>query len=184
MNPIDFLQLKAFARQEGTYLGLIWIVSFACYIGEFNTPALGVVALALAMSSPFFIAIRLKKFRDNIRNGMISYKRGLAFCILSFFYASLLFAIAQFIYFRFIDHGFLLNQYNAVFASVEAKKVMEAMAAKTEIENGIRLIASMRPIEIVFNFLSMNISIGIILSLPIAVLMKSAHEINKINKQQ
>lgn len=184
MSPIEFLQLKGFARQEGTFLGLIWIASFACYIGEFSSPTLGMVALVLAMVSPFFIAMRLRKFRDNARDGIISFRRGLAFCILSFFYASLLFALAQFIYFRFLDHGFLISQYNAMFASPEAKKMMEAMAAGTEIKNGINMIAAMRPIEIAFNFLSMNISIGIILSMPIAALMKSTPRINSINKQQ
>ena len=94
MDPIEFKQLKAFARQEGTYVGLIWIVSFACFIGEFSSPILGLTAMILAVISPFFLAIRLKRFRDQARDGAISFRRALAFCILAFFYASLLFAVA------------------------------------------------------------------------------------------
>jgi hypothetical protein len=184
MNPLEFTQLKAFARQDGTILGLIWIASFACFIGEFSNPMLGMAALILAVISPFFVAMRLRKFRDNSRDGVISFRRALAYCILAFFYASLLFAIAQYVYFRYMDHGFLVAQYNNMFNAPEAKQMMKVMAAGEQIKSGINLLASLRPIEIVFEFLSMNISIGIILSVPIAALMKRTTSINSINKQQ
>jgi hypothetical protein len=184
MDPIEFKQLKAFARQEGTYVGLIWVVSFACFIGEFSSPLLGLTAMILAVISPFFLAMRLKKFRNNARNGIISFRRALAFCMLSFFYASLLFAIAQYIYFRYMDNGFLVSQYATMFSTPEAKSMMNAMAAGNQIKDGINLLSSLRPIEIVFEFLSMNISIGIIISVPIAAIMKSTTAINSINKQE
>lgn len=185
MSPLEFIQLKAFARQDGTILGVIWIVSFACFIGEFSNPLLGMVALILAVISPFFVAMRLRKFRDHIRDGNISFRRALAYGILMFFYASLLFAIAQYVYFRYFDHGFLVGQYNSMFSTPEAKNMMKAMQAGEQIKNGINLLASLRPIEIVFEFLSMNISIGILLSVPIAALMRSTSTtINSINKQQ
>ncbi len=185
MDPIEFKQLKAFARQEGTYVGLIWIVSFACFIGEFSSPILGLSAMILAVISPFFLAIRLKRFRDQARDGAISFRRALAFCILAFFYASLLFAVAQYVYFRYIDNGFLVSQYTTMFSTPEAKNMMNAFAAGNQIKDGINLLGSLRPIEIVFEFLSMNISIGIIISVPIAAIMKSTTAINKsINKQE
>lgn len=51
INPEEIIQLKAFARQDGTFLGLIWIASFACYVGEFHTSSLGMLALILAVIS-------------------------------------------------------------------------------------------------------------------------------------
>ncbi len=184
MDPIEFKQLKAFARQEGTFVGLIWIVSFACFIGEFSSPILGLTAMILAAISPFFLALRLKRFRDQARDGLISFRRALAFCILAFFYASLLFAVAQYIYFRYIDNGFLVSQYTTMFSTPEAKNMMKAIAAGNQIKDGINLLGSLRPIEIVFEFLSMNISLGIIISVPIAAIMKSTKAFNSINKQE
>ena len=72
-----------------------------------------------------------------------------------------------------------------MFSTPEAKNMMNAFAAGNQIKDGINLLGSLRPIEIVFEFLSMNISIGIIISVPIAAIMKSTTAINKsINKQE
>ena len=103
----------------------------------------------LAVISPFFLAIRLKRFRDQARDGAISFRRALAFCILAFFYASLLFAVAQYVYFRYIDNGFLVSQYTTMFSTPEAKNMMNAFAAGNQIKDGINLLGSLRPIEIV-----------------------------------
>ena len=32
IKPEDIIQVKAFARQDGAFLSLLWIVSFACII--------------------------------------------------------------------------------------------------------------------------------------------------------
>ena len=52
-----------------------------------------------ALASPFFAARRLWKFRDEVREGQISFLRSMAYYMLMFFYASVLFALAQYIYF-------------------------------------------------------------------------------------
>jgi hypothetical protein len=40
---------------------------FCLFIGEFSNPMLGMAALILAVISPFFVAMRLKRFRDKSR---------------------------------------------------------------------------------------------------------------------
>ena len=41
MTPIEYVQLRAFARQDGALLSLLWIGSFACYIQGLTYPSLG-----------------------------------------------------------------------------------------------------------------------------------------------
>lgn len=184
INPNEFVQLKAFARQDGTFLGLIWIVSFACYVGEFHYSPLGMLAMILAVISPFFVIMRLKKFRDNVRNGVISFRRALWYCIFSFLYASLLFAIIQYLYFAFIDKGFLVQQYEAMMSTSEAKQVMNIYKIANEMEDGISAFARLTPIEKALNFLTMNLTVGAILSFPIAAIMKSKNtEVNNNNQE-
>ena len=183
INPEEIIQLKAFARQDGTFLGLIWIASFACYVGEFHSSSLGMLALILAVISPFFLAMRLKRFRDKSRGGVISFRRSLAFCMFSFFYASLLFAIVQYVYFAYIDKGFLVQQYNIMMSTPEAKQLLNIYKMANEMYDGIAAFARLTPIEKSLNFLTMNISIGLILSFPIAAIMKSTVKIDNNNQE-
>ena len=45
MTPEEYIQLKAFARQDGAMLSLLWIGSFACYIKGLSSPTLAFAAL-------------------------------------------------------------------------------------------------------------------------------------------
>ena len=47
MTPAEYIQLKAFARQDGALLFLLWIASFACYIIGISSPLYATVALVL-----------------------------------------------------------------------------------------------------------------------------------------
>ncbi len=159
----NFIQLKAFARQDALVLSLIWIASFAC-ITLVHAGALGNL---LALATPFIIAWRLTKFRDQILGGFISFRRAFAYGVYTFFYASLLFALAQFAYFRFLDHG--------AFATMitESMRLLAPMyeqsgISKAELNSNIDLVAMLTPIQWSFLFMMQNIIIGFIASLPIA----------------
>ena len=75
MTPEEYKQLKAFARQDGALLSLLWIGAMICYIQGLNSPILGMLAMLLIVASPFYAANRLRKFRDNAREGIISFIR-------------------------------------------------------------------------------------------------------------
>ena len=44
-------------------------------------------------------------FRNNVLGGAISLRRAYAYSLYNFVYASLVFALVQFVYFRFVDNG-------------------------------------------------------------------------------
>ena len=102
MTKIEsFMQVKAFARQDGMLMALLWTASFACY----TLLKAGAIADLLTISTPIFLAWRMSKFRDYALGGIISFRRGLLHGIYTFFYASLAFALVQFAYFQFLDNG-------------------------------------------------------------------------------
>ena len=172
MTPEEFYQLKAFARQDGALLSLLWIGSFACYILGTATPMLGTVALILIVASPFFAANRLRHFRDGAREGVISFMRGYAYTALTFFYAALLLAAAIYIYFAFIDNGYLLSTINQFLGTKEGKQLIELYGMKDQLQANLNALAELRPIDYAVNMLSVNITIGLILGLPIAAVMQ------------
>lgn len=171
ITSAEYIQLRAFARVDGAYLGILWIISFACYLAGLSTQLLGLIGTFLAIGSPIFAYLRLKKFRDYARHGIISFKRSMAYFILMFFYASLIFALAQYIYFAFIDDGYLLRSYISILSTPEAEQIIKAygMTLKQMTEN-LNALSEISPIMIALNIMPINITVGIILSIPMALI--------------
>ena len=173
----EYEQIKAFARIDGAIMGVMWIISFACFIAQFHMPLLNMAALIFGIASIIVSAIRLRNFRDNILDGVISYWRAYGYSLLTYFYAALLLAAAQYIYFQFIDHGFLLNQYTAMTSSPEFKSMMTLYGIKAdEMKLTMDTIATLRPIDIALQFLTTNLFFGIVISWPMAALIKSKYK--------
>lgn len=173
----EYEQIKAFARIDGAIMGVMWIISFACFIAQFYMPLLNMAALIFGIASIIVSAIRLRNFRDNILDGVISYWRAYGYSLLTYFYAALLLAATQYIYFQFIDHGFLLNQYTAMTSSPEFKSMMTLYGIKAdEMKLTMDTIATLRPIDIALQFLTTNLFFGIVISWPMAALIKSKYK--------
>ena len=171
MEATEYIQLKAFARMDGALLAVLWTASFACYVLGLSQPGLGMVAMVLALVTPFFVARRLKKFRDEGREGVISFRRAWAYTLLSFFYASVLFAIVHLIYFSYMDHGYFFGMLTKMMTTPEnvqaLGKDMVGMVAEA-----LHTAAKMRPIDLALNLMMSNLFIGLIASFPIAAVMK------------
>ena len=172
MTPEEYFQMKAFARQDGALLSVLWIGSFACYIKGLTSPALGMLAVMLIVVSPFFAASRLRHFRDYGREGIITFGRGYAYTVLIFFYAGLLLAAALYIYFAFLDNGFLLGKFTELITSVEGQQALDLYGMRNQAEEGLQAMSELRPIDFALNMLTVNIITGFVLGMPIAALMQ------------
>lgn len=169
----DYEQLKAYARTDGAIVGGLWILSFAFFIGEFYNPLFGFAMMFVGVFSLVFAAMRLKRYRDNVAGGAITFGRGLLYSMLVYFYAALLMAAGQFVYFQFIDGGFLVSQYAGMVTSPEYKAMLSAYGATTDdMQVLIDNLSALRPIDIALQFFTANIILGFFVSLPIAVMMK------------
>ncbi len=173
----EYEQLKEYARRDGAIVGVLWILSFAFFIGEFYNPLLGFVSLVIGVYSLVFASMRLRRYRDTALGGIISFRRALLFSMLVYFYAALLMAAAQFVYFQFIDHGFMLSQYTEITGTPEFKTMLSAYGMRPEdMKLAMDNLAALRPIDIALQFLSTNIILGLLISLPIAAMMKSKYK--------
>ena len=181
MTPREYIQLKAFARQDGALLSLLWIGALFCYVQGMTSPTMGMLALMLIVVSPFFAASRLRHFRDYAREGNISFGRGYAYIVLLFFYGGLLLAAAIYVYFAFMDNGFLLMKLSEVMNSEEGRQAMQASGMAQQMTEGLNELRNMRPIDYSLNMLTFNIITGFILGLPIAAFMQ--RQTVKVEKQ-
>ena len=172
ITPAEYIQLKAFARQDGALLALLWVVIFLLYIIGVSNQMLGMAAVLLLFYLPFFVGERLKKFRDYGREGLISFRRGYAYTILVFFYGGVLFAVAQYLYFAFMDNGFLLSQFSKMVTSEEGKALLQQYGMQQMVDESLQEMANIRPIDYALNMLTINICLGFILGLPISLVMQ------------
>lgn len=168
----DIIQLKAFARQDALLLGGVWMLSFAFIVMAPRS----ILGGLLALSTPFVVAWLLRRFRDKALDGVISFRRGYAYSVYCFIYASLLFAVVQYVYFRFIDGGQFMQMLT------ESMKVLTPIYQKNgfnsgELQQALEEIKSIPPSQLVFTLLMQNIFIGLFLSVPIAVILR------KVNSQ-
>lgn len=174
MTAPEYVQLKAYARQDGFFLALLWIASFACYIMGITNGLLGMAAMMLAVMTPFFVAGRLRKFRDEGREGVISFRRSYAYTVFVFFYGAVLLAVAQFVYFAYLDNGYLLSTYSKIVSSSEGHELIKQYGMSQMVNDSLSEMASLRPIDFALNILTVNIIIGFLLGVPIGLVMQRA----------
>ena len=153
-------------------LSVLWIASFDCYVAGLTNPVYSLVAMGLMVVTPFFVGHQLGKFRDVGREGIISLRRGWAYSVFVFFYAAILLALAQYVYFAFIDQGYVMLSFSRALSSPEARQVIEQYGMQQTMTESLEMMGQMRPIDYALNVLTVNIVIGIVLGFPIAALMK------------
>ena len=163
----DFLQLKAFARQDALILSAVWTASFLCV----TMAAAGALGNLLAIATPFVVGWRLTKFRDDALGGSISFRRAFAFSLYVFAYASLVFALVQFVYFRFLDHG----AFSAMIG--ESMRLLTPMYKENgisaeQITQSIDMVGMLTPVQWAFIFMMQNLLVGATASVPIAAVCK------------
>lgn len=182
MTPAEYIQLKAFARVDGLTLSLLWTAAFACTVVGLSKPMYSMIAMTLLAATPIYVGYRLKRFRDEDRGGIISLMRGWAFSILVFFYGGILLAVVQYIYLAFMDHGYLLMSLKRMLDSPEGKLMVEQYGMAESLEQSLSNLEQLRPIDFALNMLTMNISAGIILGLPIAAILKKNEKSEKLER--
>ncbi len=173
MTGPEYIQLKAYARLDGAWMFLLWAVSFGCYIVGLTHPLASMIAMLLAVLTPFFVAMRLKKFRDTIREGVISFMRGWFYVIFVFLYSSLLFSLLVFLYFEFVDHGYVLHVIQQMLDTPEMAEVLKQYKMEESMSQMMTEMGSVRPIDIALNLFFTNNFIGLFLGIPIAAVLSS-----------
>lgn len=172
MTQEDYTQLKAYARIDGALVALMWAVSFGLYIAGIARPSLMMGACLVGVASPFYAARRLKRFRDQVREGSISFGRAYLYAALIFGYAALLLAVVQLVYFQFLDKGYFASQVMAVADNTDTIAALKAAGMEQAFKEAVQAIVTIKPIDYALNYLVSNIFIGLALALPIAAVTR------------
>ena len=168
----EYRQLRAYARIDGALLAVLMIGSFACYVVGLTSQMYGFLSLVAILLMPFYAGLRLKRFRDTGLEGTISFLRGWAYICLMFFYGGLLFALAQYAYFAYMDHGYMVTVISEMLSMLENVELIKQMGMTDQVSESLHILQTMRPIDFALNMLSTIIMVGIMLGMPIAAMVK------------
>lgn len=168
-NLEAYKKTKADAKRIGLIIGGVWVLSFACYIANFHFQFFEVVWMLLAIYPVMFICLRLYAIQRQWYEGRMSLIHAFSYSIQCGFYGSLILAACMFVYFQFIDHGFLFEQYSKLFSSkimtdVLANWEKEGFMSAKEFHEAIEQMRSLRPIDITMQVLFTNIIVMFVVS--------------------
>lgn len=170
------------AMNFGAVAGLYYIVKFCIFPLSLHSTMAAFLFLGLTLVVPFFIYQLVKRYRDLCCGGRIEFARAAIFSVLTMGFASLLAAVAHYVYFAFIDGGAVvvalaqsIDQLQSVdFSSLEgvnADSVAQFNQYVELMQGTMRQLQAMSPIDMTIGMLGNNASWSIILSLPIALVV-------------
>lgn len=172
MDATIYAKLRTYTALKGAWVGLVWIVSFACFIAGLARPGFSLICILTGIAS-VFVAGRLVK---NFRRQTADIGFGMAWWMswMMFIYASLLMAAAQYVYFRYMDNGFVPDTYAALMQQPEVEKALQNMGNgqnyRELVEQTILTWRTTSPIELTIEFLISNTFLGTLLSIPVAAI--------------
>ena len=167
-----FGKIRTFASLDGLIVGGLWTFGFACMLGNFNYPILGLGFVFSLLFTPFLVIKRGKCCRDKVLNGIINFGQAYFYSLLTLLFSSLLFAIIQWGYFNFLDNGFFLSQYASTFENYKTELMAIYGLSEVEYKSVINLLFSLRPIDFALEFMWINITTSVFLALITAAFIK------------
>ena len=156
------LSTKTYAMHFGAYMGVYWILKFILVPLSFTVPFLQFLFIGLTIGVPFMGYYYLKIYRDKACKGSITFSH------------AMLVSVAHFLYFQFIDNGFIVtglaNQMDQV---LEINKDAADYDLLLNTVNSFKDEAgTLTAAKITLRLFSNNITAGLILAIPTALIGK------------
>ena len=154
---------------SGTYMGIFWILKFILVPTGMTTPLLLFLFLCLTLCTPFLGYYYTKIYRNHACNGSITFLHAWAFNIFMFICASLLTSVAHYVYFEFIDQGYLLGVCESMLQTLKGESIPGMEAYTRQMEQSLNTLSALTPTDITLQMLASNIYNCTLLSIPIAL---------------
>lgn len=155
----------------GTYMGAYWVLKFILFPLGLTIPFLLFLFIGLTLGVPFMGYYYTRMYRNKICGGEISFVQAWIFTVFMYMFAALLTATAHFIYFRFIDQGFIINTYTVLLDNALQAGVPGMGTYISQFKEAMEIVRSLSPIDITLQLLSQNVFYGSILAIPTALIV-------------
>jgi len=178
----DFRERAAMFRQKsmslGTLLGVYYIVKFCLFPLSLTSGFAGMLFIVLTLMVPVLAWRMVKRFQQTEMPEGMPFLTAWTFALRMFFFASLLVAVAHYVYFAVFDNGMLAQAYAeniATMRETSVEGVTDQLAWQNQldvIEKTFESLAALKPIQLVMELLVNNLFWGSIAALLIAIFTK------------
>ena len=163
--------LQEHAMRFGTLMGLFWIIKFIFLPLGFKMPLLQLLFVILTCYVPILGYKFARRYRDNFSEGNISFTQAYVFIMLMYFFAALLTSAGHFIYFNFIDNGFITETYLSQLEALKSGVTADLEVSVDQLIETFNIVAALSPIQLTLQLIFQNIFYGSLLAVPTALLV-------------
>lgn len=163
--------LQECAMRYGTGMGLLWAFKFMLFPLGLRIPFLQLLFIVLTLGVPILGYVFAKKFRDRYCEESITFSRAFLFTTFMYMFSSMFVAVVHYMYFRYIDGGFVFDSYRTILNQFKETAGAELMTSIQQFEGAIDLLSELSPLELTFQLISQNMFYGMLMAIPIALLV-------------
>lgn len=161
--------MQRYAMLFGTYMGVFWILKFILFPVGLSVPFLFLLFTGLTLCVPFMGYYYVRMYRNQVCGGSIGFLHAWAFTILMYMFAAMLAAVAHYVYFRFIDHGYVINTCEAMINTIAREDIPGMDSYIDTYREALEMTRSITPIDITLQMVSSNVFWGSLLAFPTAL---------------
>lgn len=99
------------------------------------------------------------------------FSRAFLFTTFMYMFASLFVAVVHYIYFRYIDGGFVFEAYRSILNQFKETAGPELTTSLNQFEEAIDLLSGLTPLEMTFQLISQNMFYGMLMAIPTALIV-------------
>lgn len=170
-------ELRRSAMNDGTLMGLFWIGKFVLFPIGLTHAWAQLLFFALTIYVPFLGYRFCRNFRNHWDMGCISFTNAFYYTLLLYGFASMLAAAGHYLYFQFIDDGYIIDTYIDMWAQLKASAGDALAPIIDQYDKTLELIASLTPLEITFQLFANNLFSCVILALITALIARRSQPI-------
>lgn len=163
--------MQRYAMLFGTYMGGYWILKFILFPLGLTVPFLSFLFIGLTLCVPFIGYHYVKMYRNRVCEGNIGFLQAWIFTVFMYIFAALLTAVAHYIYFRFIDQGYIISAYESQIDILSQSGVPGIEVYIDTFQNALQTMKSLTPTDITMQLMSWNVFCGSLLAIPTALLV-------------
>lgn len=154
----------------GLWVGLLCSLSFLAAVYANGSLLMSQMGNILGIIA-FITAGRLiRRYRQVMYP--INFRQACRMSILTYFFATLIVAVVQFVYFRYLDHGQVAEQMQTLLEMPEYQQMLQHIAGQSDIKEIMDGAMSLmhNPIQMTVQLMWMNIILSLLLTIPTALI--------------
>lgn len=152
----------------GTYLGIFYIMKFPLFPLGLRYPVFFLLFMLLTAAVPFLSYYYVRTYRNKLCGGSIRFVTAWVYLLLMYVFAAIFAAVVHYIYFRYIDNGYIVHFYTSAVDMLKGNPIFPK-EYQSQFKVAIDQMSSLTPIKIVFQLISQNVLYGNILALIVAL---------------